>query len=107
MRERNLHRRRRAQYSRNSWHDFDFNSGLAQGFHLFPAPAKDEWIAAFKSHYAKSEQRVSDQELVDICLSRTRLAASLSDVHQVGGGRNKAQNFRAYELVVKHHLSGA
>src|SRR2546423_1752645 len=106
MRQWNLHCRCCAQDSRNPWHDLDFNSGLAQSFHLFPAAAKDEWIAAFESDHSKSEQRVLDQELVDICLSRTRLAASLSDVHQVGGGRNKAQNFRAYELVVKHNFCG-
>jgi len=89
MSKRNLRDRSGPQSRGNARNNFRFHSYLAQCGELFPSPAKNERVPTLQPNDLQSQQRVLNQEAIDLLLRRASHAAALAYINALGTGWNQ------------------
>ena len=98
---------RHGQRRGHSGHLLKGNAVFFQKFQLLAASPEQERVAALQPHNLFALQSLFQQNPVDFLLGHRVIAGLLAYVDFLGSFRNQAQNFRANQPVVDHHLRPA
>ncbi len=76
----------------------------AQEFQLFAAAAEHEWVAALQPYHAATGPGVFQHQAVNLFLPGAMALRRLADLDEVRAVPSQAQDLRADQAVVQHHL---